>query len=48
MRLVVRARQAGRVARALAWRTALVTAPPEAHAEWDFPVRGWLEEILED
>ena len=24
------------------------TEPPEAHAEWDFPVRGWLEEILQD
>jgi len=48
VQLVVRARQAGRVTRALTWRAALVTAPAEAHAEWDFPVRGWLEEILED
>jgi hypothetical protein len=46
--LVHRARQAGRVTRALAWRAALVSEPPEAHAEWDFPVRGWLEEILQD
>jgi len=46
--LVDRARQAGRVTRALAWRAALVTEPPEAHAEWDFPVRAWLEEILRD
>ena len=48
VRLVDRARQAGRVTRALAWRAALVAEPPEAHAEWDFPVRGWLEEILHD
>ena len=46
--LVDRARQAGRVTRALAWRAALATEPPEAHAEWDFPVRAWLEEILRD
>jgi hypothetical protein len=48
VQLVDRARQAGRVTRALAWRAALATEPPEAHAEWDFPVRGWLEEILQD
>ncbi len=48
VRLVDRARQAGRVTRALAWRAALVAEPPEAHAAWDFPVRGWLEEILQD
>ena len=48
VRLVDRARQAGRVTRALAWRAALVAEPPEAHAAWDFPVRGWLEEILHD
>ena len=48
VQLVARARQVGRVTRALAWRAALVTAPLEAHAEWDFPVRGWLEEILGD
>ena len=48
LRLVDRARQAGRVTRALAWRAALAAEPPEAHAEWDFPVRGWLEEILQD
>jgi aminoglycoside phosphotransferase (APT) family kinase protein len=46
--LVEQARRAGRVTRALTWRAALVTAPLEAHAEWDFPVRGWLEEILGD
>jgi hypothetical protein len=46
--LVDRARQVGRVTRALAWRAALSTEPPEAHAEWDFPVRGWLEEIAQD
>ena len=42
------ARRAGRVTRALAWRAALDGAPGQAHAEFDFPVRGWLEEILED
>ncbi len=46
--LVDRARQAGRVTRALAWVAALAAEPPEAHATWDFPVRGWLEEILQD
>jgi Phosphotransferase enzyme family len=48
VRLVEVARRVGRVTRALSWRAALVTEPPEAHAEWDFPVRGWLEETLQD
>ena len=42
------ARRTGRVTRALVWQSALHDAPVEAQVEFDFPVRGWLEEILRD
>ncbi|MGZ4744551.1 MAG: aminoglycoside phosphotransferase family protein [Oryzihumus sp.] len=48
LRSVELARATGRVTRALTWHTALRGAPPEAQREFDFPVRGWVEEILED
>lgn len=48
VRQVELARRTGRVTRALVWRSALDAAPVEAHEEHDFPVRGWLEEVLTD
>ncbi|TQL56692.1 phosphotransferase family enzyme [Oryzihumus leptocrescens] len=46
LRSVELARATGPVTRALAWRAALRDAPVEAQVEFDFPVRGWVEEIL--
>jgi len=36
-----------RVGKALAYRAALTDEPVSAHAEMEFPVRGWLLELLE-
>jgi hypothetical protein len=41
------ARRTGRVGKALAYRAALTDQPVSAHAEREFPVRGWLLELLE-
>ena len=41
------ARRTGCVGKALAYRAALTDEPVSAHAEMEFPVRGWLLELLE-
>lgn len=41
------ARRTGCVTRALSYRAALVGEPLDTHRERDFPVRGWLLELLE-
>ena len=41
------ARSTGCVTRALAWERALQEAPLSVIAEYEFPVRGWLLELLE-
>lgn len=46
--LVDVARRVGTVTRALSWRAALVESPTSVHREHDFPVRGWLQELLAD
>ena len=46
-RYVDLARRVGCVTRALSYRSALVGEPVATHLEQDFPVRGWLLEILE-
>jgi hypothetical protein len=40
------AQQVGAVTRALSWRAALAGASTEVHREHDFPVRGWMQELL--
>ena len=40
------ARRTGRVGKALSYRAALTGAPLAAHEEMEFPVRGWLLELL--
>lgn len=45
-RWVELARRTGCVPKALSYARALVDAPPEAHAEYDWPVRAWLLEAL--
>lgn len=47
VRYVHVARRVGCVARALSYRAALLDQPVATHAEYDFPVRGWLLEMLE-
>jgi hypothetical protein len=42
------AQQVGAVARALSWRAALIASSTEVHREHDFPVRGWMQELLAD
>jgi hypothetical protein len=42
------ARRTGCVTRALSWRAALEGQPVAAHRDYDFPVRAWLLELLED
>ncbi len=42
------ARRTGCVTRALSYRSALLEEPVATHREHDFPVRGWLLELLED
>jgi hypothetical protein len=44
--LVDVARRVGVVTRALSWRAALVESPTHVRREYDFPVRGWLQELL--
>lgn len=46
VRLADLARRTGCVAKALSWQAALVEAPPDLHREHEFPVRGWLGELL--
>jgi len=46
--LVDVARRVGAVTRALSWRAGLIGSPAAVHREHDFPVRGWLEELLVD
>ena len=48
VRGVALARRTGCVGKALAYRAALTDEPVSAHAEMEFPVRGWLLELLED
>jgi hypothetical protein len=48
VRLVALARRTGCVARALSYRAALLGEPVTTHAEYDFPVREWFLELLED
>jgi len=48
VRCVELARRVGCVARALSYQAALLGEPLSAHAEEDFPVRGWFLELLED
>ena len=36
----------GTVTRALSWQAALLGTPTSVHREYDFPVRGWLLELL--
>jgi len=45
---VTLARRTGCVSRALSYERALVGEPAEAEADLDWPVRGWLLELLED
>lgn len=40
------AQRVGAVTRALSWRAALLGTPKPAHGEYDFPVRGWMRELL--
>jgi hypothetical protein len=47
LRWVTLARTIGCVTRALAWERAAQDAPHSVIAEHDFPVRGWLLELLE-
>lgn len=42
------ARRTGCVSRALSYAAALVGEPVSTHAEYDFPVRSWLLEMLKD
>lgn len=44
---VALARRTGCVTKALSYRTALLGEPVETHRARDFPVRGWLLELLE-
>ena len=48
VRYVQLARRTGCVARALSYKAALQGEPAATHAEFDFPVSGWLVEMLED
>lgn len=48
VRYVDLARRTGCVARARAYLAALEGEPVSTHAEYDFPVRGWLIELLDD
>jgi hypothetical protein len=45
--LVSLARRTGCVSRALSYRRALQGEPISTHRDADFPVRGWLLELLE-
>jgi hypothetical protein len=47
LRWVALARSTGYVTRALAWESALQDAPATVVAGEEFPVRGWLLELLE-
>jgi hypothetical protein len=46
LRWVALARSTGCVTRALSWERALQEAPPTVVAGEEFPVRGWLLELL--
>jgi len=47
LRWVALARSIGCLTRALSWERAVQHAPPSVAAEYDFPTRGWLLELLE-
>lgn len=47
LRWVALARNIGCLTRALSWERALQHAPARVAAEYEFPVRGWLLELLE-
>jgi Phosphotransferase enzyme family len=47
LRWVALARSVGCLTRALSWERAVQHAPPTVAAEYDFPERGWLLELLE-
>ena len=47
VRWVGLARRTGALGRALAYMSALEGEPPSAHSELDWPVRGWLLELLD-
>jgi hypothetical protein len=40
------AQRVGALTRALSWRAALIESPTAVQREYDFPVRGWLQELL--
>lgn len=44
--LVKVAQRIGWVTRALSWSAALAGSPTEVHRRYDFPIRGWLRELL--
>ena len=48
VRYVDLARRTGCVSRAVSYVAALEGEPASTHAEYDFPVRAWLRDILED
>ena len=48
VRLVALARRTGCVARALSYRAALLGESDSTHAEYEFPVREWFLDLLED
>lgn len=47
VRSVDLARRIGCVGKALSYQAALADTPLDVHAEYEFPVRGWLVELLE-
>jgi len=48
VRYVEMARRIGCVAKALSYETALEETSLSVHAEYEFPVRGWFLELLEE
>ena len=44
--LVDVARQVSALTRALSWRAALIESPASVHRDYEFPVRGWLRELM--
>ena len=44
--LVDVARRVSALTRALSWRAALIESPASVHREYEFPVRGWLRELM--
>jgi hypothetical protein len=44
--LVDVARRVSALTRALSWRAALIESPASVHRDYEFPVRGWLRELM--